>query len=717
MPTLTDAPSDSGGFGLLARALPDAVLALDAEGVVVFADARAAGLFGDDLRGARFDDLLAPDDRGAIRGPDGRLAVGVWDVRPVAGGPWLSVALHAVDPADASLSDGGGGAVVLARPVPTGGAADRTDLFRLAFDAANNLIVVTDARAPDAPIVLANEHFLESTGYAREEVVGRNCRFLQVRPDGTRDDDQPELDVLRRALAAGEPARVVLRNYRKSGELFYNELYVSPIRDASGTLVHFVGVQNDVTERVLAEQVSAERAEMVGSFFEGMPLPMGVLDHRHGRLTHRAVNRAASSLFGRPAGEVVGVDISSLDVPLDEHGRWSAAVEQAADGPATFETSHPWGSTEPGARVLRFNVSPVPASVGLFAYVGEDITEARRSERQRQLLAAAVASAAEAIVVTDADLVDGPHILYANAAHLDIFGYQADEIVGKTPRVYQGPRTERAVLDRVRAALEAGEMVRAETINYRKDGTPFHLEWEIAPVHGPDGRVVNFVGTQRDVTDRRRLEREVLDVSAHERERMARDLHDGLGQVLTGAALRIEALANGLEAQGLGDRAQEAREGRALVERALNEARATARGLLPAVADRNGLTVALGRLAADVGQAYGIPCVFRAPEPVGARTVEAAGHLLRIAQEAVANAARHGRPATIEIALHARDGTAMLAIRDDGRGLPDNAGAAAGGLGLNTMRYRADRVGGALRIGPRPDGGTEVVVSFPIDPR
>ncbi len=320
-------------------------------------------------------------------------------------------------------------------------------------------------------------------------------------------------------------------------------------------------------------------------------------------------------------------------------------------------------------------------------------------------------------MVTDADLDDGPHILYANPAHLAIFGYEAGEVVGRTPRMYQGPRTERAVLDRVRAALEAGEMVQAETINYRKDGTPFHLEWEIAPVHDGDGRVVNFVGTQRDVSERRRLEREVLDVSAHERERMARDLHDGLGQVLTGAALSIQALANELDTEGLGERAEEARAARALVERALTEARATARGLLPVVADRNGLAVALGRLAVDVGQAYGIPCTFRAPEPIGARTVEAAGHLLRIAQEAVANAARHGRPRTIEISLHARDGTATLAIRDDGAGIADHARASLDGIGLHTMRYRADRVGGTLRIGPQTEGGTEVVVSFPTDAR
>ncbi len=299
MSTLTDAPSDNHGFGLLARAIPDAVLALDAGGRVVFADPRAAALFGGAVLGGAFVDLLAPEDRGAVRDVGGGLAVGVWDVRPAAGGGWLSVALHAVDPTDASVDELAGGTVVLARPVPAGRAEDRTDLFRLAFDAANNLIVVADARAPDVPIVLANEHFLKATGYTREEVVGRNCRFLQTRADGTLDDDQPGLTALREALAAGEPTRVVLRNYRKSGELFYNELYISPVHDASGRLVHFVGVQNDITERVRAEQVASERAQMVGSFFEGMPLPMGVLEQPDGRLVHRAVNRAAAVLFAR----------------------------------------------------------------------------------------------------------------------------------------------------------------------------------------------------------------------------------------------------------------------------------------------------------------------------------------------------------------------------------------------------------------------------------
>ena len=112
------------------------------------------------------------------------------------------------------------------------------------INSATNGILIADARQPDMPTVYCNAAFEKITGYGAEEVLGRNCRFLQ----GT-DHQQPGLDAIRQAVREGTEAKAELRNYRKDGSLFWNELYIAPVRDPQGTLTHFVGIQTDITQR------------------------------------------------------------------------------------------------------------------------------------------------------------------------------------------------------------------------------------------------------------------------------------------------------------------------------------------------------------------------------------------------------------------------------------------------------------------------------------
>ena len=118
-----------------------------------------------------------------------------------------------------------------------------------AIAASSNGITISDSRLPDEPLIYVNRSFVLMTGYSSEEVLGRNCRFLQGD-----DRDQPALLEVRAALWEGRDCEVLLRNYRKDGTLFWNELRLSPVHDERGRLVNFVGVQNDVTQRQLAEE-------------------------------------------------------------------------------------------------------------------------------------------------------------------------------------------------------------------------------------------------------------------------------------------------------------------------------------------------------------------------------------------------------------------------------------------------------------------------------
>src|SRR5919107_4618424 len=124
--------------------------------------------------------------------------------------------------------------------------------------ASTNSIVISDPNQHDSPLVYVNPAFERTTGYAAEKVLGGNCRFLQGE-----DRDQPALEELRAAIREERHCTVVLKNYRKNGTLFYNELSVYPVRDENDRVMNFVGVQNDITERRRTEEALREirRAE------------------------------------------------------------------------------------------------------------------------------------------------------------------------------------------------------------------------------------------------------------------------------------------------------------------------------------------------------------------------------------------------------------------------------------------------------------------------
>jgi diguanylate cyclase (GGDEF)-like protein/PAS domain S-box-containing protein len=130
-------------------------------------------------------------------------------------------------------------------------------LFQRAVEASDDSIAIADAQLDDFPIVYVNQKFLTSTGYRADEVLGHNCRFLSAH-----DRDQPGLQAVRRALQRAEPVQVSLRNYRKDGELFWNQLTLAPVFSERGALTHFIGVQHDITDirRTQDELLAAKNA-------------------------------------------------------------------------------------------------------------------------------------------------------------------------------------------------------------------------------------------------------------------------------------------------------------------------------------------------------------------------------------------------------------------------------------------------------------------------
>jgi signal transduction histidine kinase len=216
-----------------------------------------------------------------------------------------------------------------------------------------------------------------------------------------------------------------------------------------------------------------------------------------------------------------------------------------------------------------------------------------------------------------------------------------------------------------------------------------------------------------DITEQRQLERELVKAGERERKRVGRDLHDGLGQLLTGIGFLSKTLSQSLTERGDQD-ADEAAEITTLVENAIDQTRSLSKLLLPVELEVNGLEAALQRLKSHVSVIYGITCELKTGSYSPIQDPEIALHMYRVAQEAVHNAVRHGKPSKVEVTLSTRSGKTRLHVADDGIGLPEGADQ-KGGLGLRTMQYRAQTIGATLTVSRRKKGGTHVCCELPAN--
>jgi len=213
--------------------------------------------------------------------------------------------------------------------------------------------------------------------------------------------------------------------------------------------------------------------------------------------------------------------------------------------------------------------------------------------------------------------------------------------------------------------------------------------------------------------EHRQLEHDIVTVSEHEQQRIGQDLHDGLSQQLAAIGCAARMLADDLSIQGSAA-AQDALLIEASVQQAVLEARSLARGIFPVHVDQSGLSSALKELALNTSRLTSVEIQVRESVEVSLEDPEVFMHLYRIAQEAVANAVKHSAAMHIILDLRMRHDELTLMIEDDGSGIQMNAATHTEGMGLRTMRYRAQMLRANLVVCPRPAGGTQVICRLPL---
>jgi PAS domain S-box-containing protein len=285
------------------------------------------------------------------------------------------------------------------------------------------------------------------------------------------------------------------------------------------------------------------------------------------------------------------------------------------------------------------------------------------------------------------------------------------------------PREFRASLEETyRQALATGIPARLELHEAGPEGRDGHFEYRIMPVVESSAArsltvaVTDVTERKRAEDERKRLEREIIEIANREQQRIGSDLHDGLGQDLTGIALMLKSVVAQLRKEGSAAH-REVEEVIGLVNNAIESTRTLARGLSPVGSGRDNLAAAIQTLAARVSKRCGVQvdCQLNLEEPSGLSET-AAAHVYRIVQEAVTNALRHSGATKIAVRVKTADGEMHLQVDDNGRGFqmpPDGPG----GLGLEIMRYRAQMLGGDLVIESTGSHGASLRCSCPLGPR
>ena len=356
-------------------------------------------------------------------------------------------------------------------------------------------LILVDALQPDMPIIYANPAFERLTGYSCAEVIGQNSRFLHGQ-----DRDQAGLQTLRAAIRNRETCVVTLRNYRKDGSLFWNELHITPIHDPHGRVTHFTGAQKDITQRKTAEMALEQSNLRYHQMFDSNSAVNLVVDPVTGSILD--VNVAAEKFYGYSRQQLMAMRVYDLN-PAAE-GQIKQALQAAAFRERSyFEFRHRLASGE--LRDVNVYASPVDTPQGrvLYAIVVE-VTQKRLVDLRYRAL---FEQSNDAVFILD---LQGRHI-QVNQRAADLFGYTVEELNQLSYRELVFPADLEDSWTTFQRLI-AGEHIPPYECNLRhNDGHAVSAEINIEVVHDANGKPLHFQSILRDISERLRLETALRD--------------------------------------------------------------------------------------------------------------------------------------------------------------------------------------------------------------
>ena len=416
-----------------------------------------------------------------------------------------------------------------------------TPLGRAIEDTLNNGIIITDASMADNPITYCNKGFEKLSGYSREEIIGKNCRFLQG------DETDPvELEKLRNAVANHQECTIRLKNFRKDGTPFWNELLVSPVRNNEGSVTHFFGIQQDIS----AQREAEERILGFSNILEDSLNEIYIFDAV--TLKFIQVNKGARKNLGYSMTELL--TMTSVDIkPEHTESSFQEIIKPLTTGEKqkiVFNTFHRRkdGSdylVEVHLQKMQFQDQPVLVAIIL------DITERTQNQLELAQAHAFLDSAPDATVVVD----ESGNIRVSNQQMTELLGYSQEELLGMNvdaflpDRYRDGHSAHRA--DFANNPKRRGMGADMDLSAMTKDGREIPIEVSLSPIKTADGALVT--AAIRDISARKAFEEELRiakqeaeDATVAKTRFLATASHD-LRQPLQAIRLYLSALTSKLE--------------------------------------------------------------------------------------------------------------------------------------------------------------------------
>jgi PAS domain S-box-containing protein len=484
----------------------------------------------------------------------------------------------------------------------------------------------------------------------------------------------------------------------------------------------FTGILRDITEREQAaemqrqfteglEQRVRERTVELEHLYATVPVGLVLIDTEY-RFVQ--ANEAAATIYGKSIKQHLGYRVRDVIPELADQmetilsrvfssGELALNVEIKGALPTDPETTGYWLTSYYPMKSDDGEVQAVNA-------VFQNITDRKHADEELSKSEAHYRNLTESIdqFVYRADPKTFAAI-FANSAVAGLYGFTMEEWLNDTALWRKSLYPD----DRERVLAEFSELkkkVESGVIRYRirtKDQTVRWIEDHVSWEKDEQGNVISMNGMMYDVTERKRLEQDVLDIGERERRRLGEDLHDDLGQQLAGIGFLAEELAQQLDRKDLALEAGKLGTINKLVTQSITRSRDLARGLYPIEIASLGFEVVIRALAKPSEAIYGIACVVLVDQHLGIDEDRVGPPLYRIAQEAITNAMRHGNANRIAISLKMEGAQVVMIVEDDGSGLPDDFGESEG-MGLRIMRHRARTIDATLEVCNAPGGGTIV---------